>query len=494
VAISRDWMKLAMLVLTLLVGAGAKLASLEALIRIRQLDRLERMVAQVEADALLLALAARQAGPRADPVAQAARLDERLESFDAQALLQSFEGNAAVTGPIRQLVQIAAAESMVVTGYGLTFRESESDALGRIDTLAYLSAAAADGVHSAAAVRAEGLWMRVLALGGGAVAAFLISSLGGSTWAALASRRVGGFVARLDDYAKRLRQADADKARAVKEAELAAIARSEAKAAATLDKLNEALALAEAGQGRAADAEAQAQTALSATRSMILSLNDQLRVPLEGVRELARTLTVGSVITADDRRRIESVELSGDRLEHLAATMVDLARLDQGAEPLVAKDFRPEFIGDAALAEVRPMAPRRGLTLRADYAEDSRAAYMGDARRISQTLVTLLQDAVEATPRGEIELRFDERAAGLLITVRDGGLTPDAPAAAFETAALADHPGRALAREMVRLMGGEIWAEAGEPRGTVINVLLPLGGPSSLEDGRQGGPRALRHA
>jgi signal transduction histidine kinase len=487
-------MKLTVLVLTLLVGAGAKVASLEALIRIRHLDRLERMVARVEADALLLALAARQAGPRADPAAQAARLGERLDSFDSAALLRGFEGNAAVTGPVAHLVDIASAEGIAAAGRALRFGQAPPEALELVDTVAYLSAAAADSVHAAAAVHAEGLWMRVLVLGGGAVAAFVISSLGGSTWAALASRRVGGFVARLDDYARRLRQADADRARAVEEAELAAIARTEARAAATLEKLNEALALAEAGQGRAADAEAQAQTALSATRSMILTLNEQLRVPLEGIRDLAATMTVGSVITPEDRRRIESVELSGDRLEHLAGAMVDLARLDQGAEPLIARPFRPEFVAEAALAEVRPLAARRELALRAEYDGESLAAYLGDGRRIGQLLVTLLQDAVAATPRGEVGLRFDERAAGLLITVRDGGPAPKAPAAAFEAAALARHPGRAVAREMVRLMGGRIWAEACRPRGTAVCVLLPLGAPSSLDDVEPEGASAARHA
>lgn len=482
-AISGDWTKLGVLLLTLLVGGGAKLASLDALFRIRNLEHAERTLARVEADALRLSLAIRMDNGSEDPATLAQRLVDRLERMDGKAFLDTFSENAAVRTTVVQLDDVVQPTALPALIPLLARPENNTAVMGQIDSVALVAAAAADSVHAASAVRIEGLWQRVLALGGAAIVAFVLTSLGGSTWAALASSRFRGVLVRVEEYAKRLRQADDDKKRAVAAAELAAIARTEERAADAMKTLSEALALAEADHGATSQARAEAEASLGMTREMLTTLTNHLQAPLDGIREMAATMKVGTLVTKADRERIESLEMSGDSLEHLAQAALDLVRLDKGTDQLAEEPFRPEMLLETVIAATADAAHRRGLAVRLVYADESAERQVGDPGRIARLVETLLRDAIDATPKGEIVLESEDSPSGLRISVLDGGVrpSPTEAAAAFSATGANHRPARAVALALAKRLGGAITAEPGDRRGSHVHLILPLQRPAPAQ-------------
>jgi signal transduction histidine kinase len=470
VTFTGDRTKIAMLLLTLLVGGGAKIGSLDALFRIRDAERMERVVARVEADALRLALALRASGLAGDASAQAAVLAERFADLDTEAVLAQLGDDPIVQVTMSQLGGIASAQALAALAVDVARAPQEAATRQAVDGLALIAGAAAESVHSASAARVKGLWQRVLTLGGGAVVAFLISSLGGSTLAARASNRLSGVMGRIDEYARRLRQADAERVQAVAEAELAAIARTEARTAEALGTLNEALELAQRGAAKQADTAAS----LASTRRMLETLSAHIAAPLDGIRDLAATLTVGSKVTQAQRQRIESLELSGDALEQLAAIALDLVRLEQGDEALALRPFRPEMLAGKARAAVAAQAQRNGVTVTLDYADGSIESRNGDIARIEQLLITLLRDAVAATAKGQVTLRLEDGAGDmLLLHVEESGGAGDADSA-FNEETLAERPARAVAKALADHLGGHLSAAPASGKRVCVTLALPL--------------------
>lgn len=470
---TRDWLKVAGVVLMLVIGAGAKLASLQALIAIRSLGQTERAVARVEAEALRVALAARAGSPLPLSALDGARLADKLSALAQDGYSFYLETDPLVAGSLGRLKAEATAERLEDLRNRIVAGDGTVPALAELDALALLASSVSDTVHNAATVHIEGLWVRVLVLGGGAVVTLIITSLGGSTLAALATARGERFVQRIDDYARRLRQADADKARAVEAAELAAIARSEAMVSESMRRLDEALALAEAGRASVESDLVGERAASERVRGLIDALHRQVEVPINGIRALSGVMRIGHVITSSDRRQLDEIETTGEELLQMSSSILDLVRLDQGQTTLARRPFRPELAAEAALDDVARLADRRGVHVVFTYDEDGVEAYYGDEARLTQLIVNLLRDAILTGEEGRVTLDMDNSGStlGLIVCNAPAALArngTEGEAMATLDAALT------LAEDLVRRMGGRFTAVALQAGGCLVRISLHL--------------------
>ncbi|MEG0886463.1 MAG: ATP-binding protein, partial [Janthinobacterium sp.] len=138
------------------------------------------------------------------------------------------------------------------------------------------------------------------------------------------------------------------------------------------------------------------------------------------------------------------------------------------------------------LASLRITADRKGLDLRLDYDPHTPAALRGDGMRVQQILVNLLGNAVKFTERGHVLLRVRYEQGVLQLDVHDTGIgiAPEKIHRIFDPFAQADASttrrfggtglGTTISRQLVTLMQGRIWADAGVPHGSVFHVMLPL--------------------
>ncbi len=115
----------------------------------------------------------------------------------------------------------------------------------------------------------------------------------------------------------------------------------------------------------------------------------------------------------------------------------------------------------------------------------------GDAERLPLVFRNVLNNAVRFTPTGgAIEVTVAARPTEAQVTIRDNG--PGIPAGELgnifkDFYQVADHMtrrhgglglGLAIARGIVQLHGGRIWAEsAGRDQGTAIHIVLPRAKP-----------------
>ena len=135
---------------------------------------------------------------------------------------------------------------------------------------------------------------------------------------------------------------------------------------------------------------------------------------------------------------------------------------------------------------VGPRAAQKSLELFCDVDPDAPASLLGDAARLRQVLVNLAGNAVKFTERGEVVVAVkmlgaaDEARVRLRFSVRDTGIgiPPDRMNRLFKSFSQVDTTttrryggtglGLAISQRLVALMGGRIWAESTEGRGSVF--------------------------
>ncbi len=118
-------------------------------------------------------------------------------------------------------------------------------------------------------------------------------------------------------------------------------------------------------------------------------------------------------------------------------------------------------------------------------------AAVGDARRVEQVLLNLLNNAIKFTARGEVALDVALEGGAVRISVTDTGIgirpadlaTLFLPFRQVDDTLARNHEGTglglAISRRLAELMGGRIDAESKWGKGSTFSFTLPLQGPEA---------------
>jgi signal transduction histidine kinase/HAMP domain-containing protein len=215
------------------------------------------------------------------------------------------------------------------------------------------------------------------------------------------------------------------------------------------------------------------------------NVNHELRTPLTSIVGWTDLLEEGDIDEATVARGLKQVRQSARVLLALIDDLLDLARMDRGA---LALELRPVSLPDVlarSLDTVRLMAEARGVVLIQAPFPENMTTVRADPLRLQQILWNLLANAIKFTPRhGRVIVRVDREPERYLISVEDDGIgIPESELPhIFERFRQVDgsptrrHPGMgiglALARSLVELHGGTIWAES-PGRGSRFSFSLP---------------------
>lgn len=243
-----------------------------------------------------------------------------------------------------------------------------------------------------------------------------------------------------------------------------------------------------------------------ATALLVTALGQSHAAAWRRGRRLAAATRSPAAAPAGARRPAAAAAASSQSsrtMRNLLADLLDLSRLEQNRLEVCAAAFDLRSLLAATVRDWRPEARRKGLAFSLSGADKAPRWVEGDALRIRQILDTLAANALKFTSAGSIGLTVgvESRGAGvvnLTLSVLDSGpgMTGEQLAGLFEpydrsepTAPRAG-PGlsRHLARELARLMGGDLTVSSAPGLGAAFSLILPLrltsGGPSEVDTTR----------
>lgn len=217
------------------------------------------------------------------------------------------------------------------------------------------------------------------------------------------------------------------------------------------------------------------------------SVSHELRTPLTAIKGWSETLLAAPQDRQLTEQGLDVIGKEAHRLSGLVEELLDFSRMMSGRMALRWEKLDVLAELEEALFLFRDRATRAGVQLQ--YSEfPELPPVWGDADRIKQVFVNLLDNAVKYSRPGDcVEVRAAAGADGVEVVVRDTGIGIPAEALPHirqkfyqvDANAPGSGIGLALVEEIVRLHKGRLDIASEPEKGTVVTVFLPTAPPEA---------------
>lgn len=226
----------------------------------------------------------------------------------------------------------------------------------------------------------------------------------------------------------------------------------------------------------AAQAEVVREARLAAVGQTACLLTHELRNPLAAMKLGLTDLAASRQLDDRQGRKLDLVLEQLERMDSMLSETLDMVRpVRPDAEPLAL-----DALLDRVLDLLEPVLAGQALCIERATCPDCPPGRL-DGRLMSQALINLLKNAVEASPRGgRIRIRLASRGDELILDlVNDGPVIPGEALArifdAFVTSkSLGSGLGLPMAKRVIEEHGGRIWLTSSAAKGTRCRVCLPV--------------------
>ncbi|KAH1120639.1 hypothetical protein J1N35_003799 [Gossypium stocksii] len=261
-------------------------------------------------------------------------------------------------------------------------------------------------------------------------------------------------------------------------------------------------------------ARREAETAIRARNDFLAVMNHEMRTPMHAIIALS-SLLQETELTPEQRLMVETILKSSNLLSTLINDVLDLSRLEDGSLQLDLGTFNLFAVFREVLNLIKPIASVKKLHVSLNLAPDLPEYAIGDEKRLMQTILNVVGNAVKFSKEGSIsitafvakpELLRDSRTPEffpvpsdnhfyLRVQVKDSGvgISPqDIPKlftkfAQTQSTATRNSGGSglglAICKRFVNLMEGHIWIESeGLGKGCTAIFMVKLSIPERLNE------------
>jgi signal transduction histidine kinase len=223
--------------------------------------------------------------------------------------------------------------------------------------------------------------------------------------------------------------------------------------------------------------------------AFVAIVSHELRTPLNAILGYAEMFKEAVYGPMNERQinMAERIMKNTQRLLGLINDLLDQAQMEAGRLTIQMAPLRPADLLENLHGVMDQMAHEKGLKLTSEIAEALPDVLNGDAARLQQILVNLVNNAVKFTDRGEVHVRLlcpSPNKWGIEVSDTGCGIPKDELPYVFDTfhqvegGATRSHGGFGLGlsivRQLVNLMSGDIDVESEVDAGTRFMITLPL--------------------
>jgi PAS domain S-box-containing protein len=243
-------------------------------------------------------------------------------------------------------------------------------------------------------------------------------------------------------------------------------------------------------------ARERAEEANRSKTEFLATISHEIRTPIHAILGMSDLLSA-SHLDEDQRQYAGVLRRAGSNLLGLIDQILDVSKLEAGQLELERIEFNLEEVVGHAIVSVRARAETKGLALVSRIVPGLGTTFLGDADRLRQVLLNLLENAVKFTETGEIALTVEPSEAGgpgeVRFAVADTGIgipagkleyifgdftqADSSSTRKYEGSGL----GLAVSRRLVALMGGRLDVDSTAGAGSTFYFtarLAPVDAPA----------------
>ena len=236
------------------------------------------------------------------------------------------------------------------------------------------------------------------------------------------------------------------------------------------------------------NAKEAAEEAVRAKAAFLANMSHELRTPLNAVIGFSSLLLEDS-LSQEQKEYIERIRIGGESLLALISDILEFSKAEKEKVKLELQPISLKHCIEEALGMVAVQANDKGLNLSYTMSYGLPDTITGDPGRLRQVLANLLSNAVKFTDEGDISVSVsskviegDKRQITFVVKDTGIGMPQDKMDRLFQPFTQLEYTlsrkrdgaglGLAICKELVELMGGEIWAESDEGRGSTFRFTI----------------------
>jgi len=226
--------------------------------------------------------------------------------------------------------------------------------------------------------------------------------------------------------------------------------------------------------------------------SFLTNISHELRTPLNSILGFTQVMleAVDGELQPAMENDLKVIQKNGQHLLAVISDVLDMSKFKADKMTLSPEIFDLKEILDEVIETASPMASAKTLTFNLRVDPNANLNLYADRTRMKQVINNLVNNAIKFSESGQIELTAERENGNIRVTVRDYGLgiAPENLERVFDEFSQIDNSttrkaggsglGLAISRGLVKLHGGQLWAEStgqsGPEGGSTFIIEMPV--------------------